>query len=180
VNGKHVFCHLSRCVICWLCLSESRLCSPQREMAWVCYKSPNGCSWGRVSEVCYKEGSDVAPMGTESATVLWSRHVSGRIKNTKEFARPCKNHYAILDRAVAGSCRTAFFIQMQVLQLWCCIGTFRPRKSYYRERTGQHLNQRFLTVLDSTSSVSQRWPSRTPWSKSETFHTAVCQSGTSP
>jgi len=55
-------------------------------MATVSYKSPNVCSGGRVREVCYKEGSDVAPMGTESATVLWSRDVSGRIKEHERLS----------------------------------------------------------------------------------------------
>ena len=47
------------------------------------------------------------------------------------------------------------------------------------ERIGQHLNQRFLTFLDSTSSVCQSGPSRTSWYeyKSETLHTALCHSG---
>ena len=46
-------------------------------------KSPNSCGRGRVREVCFKEGSGVALMGTESATVLWSRDVSGRIKENE-------------------------------------------------------------------------------------------------
>jgi hypothetical protein len=46
-------------------------------------QSPNAFSGARVREVSYKERSDVAPMGTESATVLWSHDVSGRIKVRK-------------------------------------------------------------------------------------------------
>jgi hypothetical protein len=101
--------------------------------------------------------------------------LSVRIKNTKELARPCKNHYAILDslhgrRFLAHCFLYSVKSTAAVLLYW---------QRQTGERIGQHRNQRFLTVLNSTSSVSQSGPSRTPWSKSEILHAAVCQSGTS-
>jgi hypothetical protein len=146
MDGKHVFCYFSRCVICWLCLSKSRLRSPQSEIAWACFKSPNGCSRGRVHEVCYKEGSDVAPMGTESATVLWSRDVSRRIKE----------HEGVCASLKKSLCDSWQFARSQVLAAQLSLFSERHCRCdtvlaasdqgsrITGERIGQHWNQRRL------------------------------------
>jgi hypothetical protein len=149
--------------------------SPQREMAWDCYKCPNGCCRGRVREVCYKEGSDVAPMGTESATVLWSRDVSGRIK---EHEGVCSSMQRSLcdpwQFARSGFSRTALFIQLQVLQLWGCIGSFRPRKSCYRGADWSTPKPAFLNLFWIRYPLGLRMDLHVPLGLSVKLYTPLC------
>jgi hypothetical protein len=123
---KHVFC---------ICDGVSFIDHVSPDHVFVASKEKwrykrNGCSRDGVSEVFCKDGWDVAPMGTESSTVMWSHNVPGRIKEHKGvFASLQKIIMRFLTvLTVAGTSRTAFCVPFKELLLCCCIWQLQTKE----------------------------------------------------